>query len=190
MTLKRVLHYAHELMTDVLTMGDIAIDGTCGNGHDTLLISQLVGETGHIYGFDIQDEAIFNTKQRLIDHQAIEQTTLIHDSHATIEQHIPIEHLTRLKAAIFNLGYLPGSDKSVITEANHTLSSIQSILSYLQKGGLVVLVVYYGHPGGEEEKTALLDYVSHLDQRQYNVLQYGFINQRNQPPFILAIEKK
>ncbi|WP_176142418.1 tRNA (mnm(5)s(2)U34)-methyltransferase [Halobacillus hunanensis] len=190
MILKRALHYAHELMADVLTTGDVAIDGTCGNGHDTQFISQLVGQSGYIYGFDVQEEAITNTKQRLIDHQLIEQTTLIHDSHAAIEQHIPDDHLRRLKAAIFNLGYLPGSDKSVITEADHTLSSIQSILSYIQKGGLVVLVVYYGHPGGEEEKTALLNYVSRLDQRHYNVLQHGFINQRNQPPFILAIEKK
>ncbi|UOQ94193.1 methyltransferase domain-containing protein [Halobacillus shinanisalinarum] len=177
-------------MSDALTLGDTAIDGTCGNGHDTLLLSQLVGENGHVYGFDIQETAIQNTRQRLKDNHADKQTTLVLDSHSSIEQHIPDQHLTRLKAAIFNLGYLPGSDKSVITEADQTLKSVQTILHDLQKEGLIVLVVYYGHPGGEEEKTALLEYVSNLDQRQHNVLQYGFINQRNQPPFIIAIEKK
>ncbi|MCP3033365.1 class I SAM-dependent methyltransferase [Halobacillus sp. A1] len=190
MKLKRVLQYAHELMENALQEGDIAIDATCGNGHDTSHLCNLVGTKGHVYAFDIQSQAVDNTKKRLKENQVEERATLIQQSHHKIEDHVPYSHLNKLQGAIFNLGYLPGGDKAVITQPDHTIESVTSILHYLQPGGLVVLVVYHGHPGGEEEKTALLELVKGLAQKDYSVLQYGFINQKNNPPFIVAIEKK
>ncbi|MFC7063908.1 class I SAM-dependent methyltransferase [Halobacillus seohaensis] len=190
MKLKRVLQYAHELMRETLKDGDIAIDATCGNGHDTLFLSQLIGKTGHVYAYDIQEQAIKNTSERLNENNLHTRATLFQESHDMIEATIPREHLEKLQGAIFNLGYLPGSDKSIVTTPEQTTESVQTILNFLQPSGLVVLVVYYGHPGGEKEKHALLQYVERLDQKSFNVLQYGFINQKNSPPFIVAIEKK
>ncbi|WP_431804449.1 class I SAM-dependent methyltransferase [Halobacillus andaensis] len=184
------MQYAHDLMEDTLTEGDIAIDGTCGNGHDTLHLCKLVGSSGHVYGYDIQKQAVNNTIARLEADLLSERATIFQQSHDQIGSTIPHKDLSRLKAAIFNLGYLPGSDKSIITTPEGTLRSIKSILEHLQPGGLIVLVVYHGHPGGREEKDEVLQFVTSLEQNSYSVLQYGFINQKNSPPFVLAIEKK
>ncbi|HLR62707.1 MAG TPA: class I SAM-dependent methyltransferase [Lentibacillus sp.] len=187
--IKGIIHYAHHLMKEAVNQGDTVIDATCGNGHDTLFLSRLVGESGHVFGFDIQEQAIANTKYRL-DQNNRTNTTVIKDSHSNFVHHIPIDKLTRLGGAIFNLGYLPGSDKSVITRSETTILAIEGILSHLKQNGIVVLVVYHGHEGGDLEREQLMRYVRLLDQKQYHVLYYGFINQKNDPPFILAIQKK
>lgn len=176
-------------MENVINDGDIAIDATCGNGHDTLFLTGLVGEKGYVYSFDIQEQAIIKTRERLKKHQAEERVTLVQDSHAQLAKYISQVHQSQIKGAIFNLGYLPGSDKTVVTTPKETLSSIEQLLSFLQQGGIIVLVIYHGHAGGKQEKDALMEYVASLDQKSFKVLQYSFINQRNTPPFIIAIEK-
>ncbi|MBM7554763.1 class I SAM-dependent methyltransferase [Thalassobacillus pellis] len=188
MTLERVLDFAHNLLKTTLKQGDVAIDATCGNGHDTLLLSKLVGGDGHIYSFDIQEKAIDTTRKRL-DDSGVTNTTLIHDSHDQISNYLPKEHFSGLKGAIFNLGYLPGSDKNIITKPNTTIEALDQLLTFIQPGGIVVLVVYHGHHGGKTEKDALIEYVTGLDQQGWHVLQYNFINQKNDPPFVIAIEK-
>ncbi|KHE72048.1 class I SAM-dependent methyltransferase [Halobacillus sp. BBL2006] len=190
MILKRILDYSHTLMEQSLNKGDIAIDATCGNGHDTFFLAELVGEEGHVYGFDIQLKAIQNTEKRLIENSIEHRVTLNHDSHSRIKEVIPEAHQQNIQAAIFNLGYLPGSDKQVVTTPDETITSVDKLLTLLKQGGLIVLVVYHGHPGGKEEKAALMEYVTSLDQKNFRVLQYGFINQKNSPPFIIAIEKQ
>ncbi|MFD1020568.1 class I SAM-dependent methyltransferase [Thalassobacillus hwangdonensis] len=185
----KILEYSHQLLAEVIKRGDVVVDGTCGNGHDTLFLSELVGPSGVVYGFDIQEEAIENTKEKL-NNASFSNVQLFHDSHAKADTLITEDHALRMKGAIFNLGYLPGSDKSIVTTPDSTLTALQSLLYMLQSGGRIVLVVYHGHEGGTEEKDALLEMVENLDQKHYDVLQYGFINQRNAPPFIIAIEKK
>lgn len=41
------------------------IDLTCGNGYDTLFLSNLAGISGCVKAFDIQEEAIERTKKLL-----------------------------------------------------------------------------------------------------------------------------
>lgn len=48
----------------------------------------------------------------------------------------------------FNLGYLPGGDKTLITEPHTTLKALNVAKDILTPGGLISLVVYVGHPGG------------------------------------------
>ncbi|WP_339233554.1 class I SAM-dependent methyltransferase [Oceanobacillus sp. FSL W7-1281] len=184
--LLNVLTCAHTLLKESLKEGDTAIDATCGNGHDTLLLSQTVGPSGKVYGFDIQEQAIQNTKETLYKN-GCHNVSLIQDSHEKIHSNIKEDIFG---GAIFNLGYLPKSDKSIVTKAPSTIASIEAILEKLKTNGLVVLVIYYGHPGGEEEKEAVLSYASQLNQKEYQVLRYQFINQQNQAPFLIAIEKK
>ncbi|ALX48430.1 tRNA (mnm(5)s(2)U34)-methyltransferase [Lentibacillus amyloliquefaciens] len=187
--IKGIINYSHYLMEEAVKKGDTVIDATCGNGHDTIFLSQLVGEDGHVFGFDIQEQAILNTKARLVRNK-LTNATVINDSHSNFMHHMPVDKLTRLGGAIFNLGYLPGSDKSVITHSESTILAIEGIISHLKQNGIVVLVVYHGHEGGEEEREQLMKYVRLLDQKLYHVLCYGFINQKNDPPFILAIQKR
>lgn len=185
--LKGILNYAHYLLEESIEEGETVIDATCGNGNDTLFLSNLVGESGNVLAFDIQEQAIAVTKQVLLKNQKT-NVTLIHDSHENVKSYLPKN--SQVGGAIFNLGYLPRSDKKVITKPKSTIQAMDAIIDLLKKNGLIVLVVYHGHDGGEEEKEAIIKHVLHLDQKYFNVLQYGFINQKNNPPFIIAIQKK
>lgn len=187
--LKGILNYAHHLLEESVNEGEIVIDATCGNGNDTLFLSKLVGNEGHVLAFDIQEQAIQNTAQ-LISDNGFDNVSVIHDSHAHIEKYLPKNMNKPIAGAIFNLGYLPKSDKTIITEGQSTITAVDTILDHLKKDGLVVIVVYHGHEGGKSEKELVLKHVVHLDQKEYSVLKYGFINQKNNPPFIVAIQKR
>ncbi|WLR50300.1 class I SAM-dependent methyltransferase [Bacillus tianshenii] len=190
MILKRVLPYTHSLLRSALNEGDIAVDCTAGNGHDTQLLAEAVGATGKVFAFDIQQEAIHNTHKRLDDASLLERVELIHGSHSTMNDHIPETYNGKVKAAVFNLGYLPGGDKEVVTTADSTIHAIQHLLNILCPGGIIAIVIYHGHPGGKVEKDAVLQYASQLDQKDVDVMQYQYINQKNNPPFLVALQKK
>ncbi|WP_047979681.1 tRNA (mnm(5)s(2)U34)-methyltransferase [Ornithinibacillus contaminans] len=187
--MKSILKYSHYLLEEIIKPGETVIDATCGNGNDTLFLSGLVGETGEVIAFDIQEQAIDNTDQLLMENHC-SNVSLVLDSHANVENYLSKDLEGKIGGAIFNLGYLPKSDKSIITQAESTVKAIDTILGYLKHEGRIILVVYYGHEGGEDEKNAILKHVMSLDQKQYSVLQYGFINQKNNPPFIIGIQKK
>ena len=187
MKLANALTYSHTLLSQTVERGDYVIDATVGNGHDTEFLSQLVGPKGHVLGFDVQAAAITATTQRLAKAQ-LNNTELILAGHENVEQYLPVNQ--SVGGAIFNLGYLPGADKDVITHGATTLAAINAILPHLKRNGLLVLVVYYGHPGGQDEVNQLLTFAQALPQKEYHVLQYQFINQVNQPPYIIAIQKR
>lgn len=187
MMLHSAMRYSHTLLSDILSKGDIAVDATVGNGHDTLFLSQKVKDEGHVYGFDIQQLAIDNTKKRLDNHQC-HNVTLFHTGHENIGHYL--DDTIQINGAIFNLGYLPSSDKSIITLFETTKQAIDWIINHLAPKGRCVLVLYYGHPGGNEEKEAVINYCATLPQDQFQVMTYQFINQRNCPPICLCIEKK
>jgi len=183
MKLERVIPYVKTLLQSTVSPGDTVIDATAGNGHDTLFLAQLVGPTGHVYAFDVQKSAIQSTELRL--GELLNHATVIQAGHEWISNYVTEE----ISAAVFNLGYLPGSDHEVITRPVTTIKAIESCLHLLKVGGLVVLVVYHGHEGGDVERDLLLDYLKSLPQSYVHVLKYEFINQQNHPPFVLAIEK-
>ena len=185
----KILPFAQFLLQSALEPGDIAIDGTAGNGHDTAYLANIVGETGHVYGFDIQSEAIENTKEKLRSENLLQQCTLIQTGHEHVKAYVSEQQYGQVKAAIFNLGYLPGGDKSIVTGAKSTIAAIEQLLEIMAPKGIIVLVIYHGHTGGASERDAVLDYATSLPQDKAHVLQYGFINQVNHPPFIVAIEK-
>lgn len=185
MKLQRVLQYAKFLLAESIEEGEIAVDATAGNGHDTLYLAEIVGENGHIYSFDIQQEAIDATTNRLIDHQLDKRATVILDGH----QHVAKYVTETIAGAVFNLGYLPGANHEIITTGETTIQAIESLLSLLKLNGIIVLVIYHGHEGGKTERDAVLNYVSNLPQKYFQVLKYEFLNQKNDPPFIVAIEK-
>lgn len=110
--------------------------------------------------------------------------------HAATDDLLTSKGITKIGGAIFNLGYLPGTSKEIVTKPESTLKALSSLLSRLKINGIIVLVVYYGHPGGTDEKEAVLHFCQQLDQKAYHVLQYSFINQKNNPPFLIAVEKR
>ncbi len=188
MKLDRILPYARLLLEKALTPGDVAIDGTMGNGHDTLFLAKLVGETGHVYSIDIQESALEQTRARLEENGKSSNVTLIHTGHEHVKSRIPDG--TEIAGAIFNLGYLPGGDKEIITTAPTTISSVEQILEMMKPEGIIVLVIYHGHPGGDIERDEILRFARAIPQDTAHVLEYKFLNQQNNPPFIVAIEKR
>jgi predicted methyltransferase len=190
MILERVLPFARNLLSATVKHGDIAIDATLGNGHDTLFLAQLVGENGRVYGFDIQEDAIFNTRERLETHNLQERVTLFKQGHETVSNVIPPVHYGRVKGAVFNLGYLPGGDKTIVTRPKTTIKAIEGLLDALAPEGIIVLVIYHGHREGAVERDYILRYVERLDQNYVHVLRYQFMNGINNPPFIIALEKR
>lgn len=190
MKLDGILPFARQLLEKAVSSGDIAVDATVGNGHDTAFLAGLVGKTGIVYGFDIQEQAITKTKMRLEEQMLLEQVTLFQKGHEEVQISIPDAHHGQIKGAIFNLGYLPGGDKHIVTTPKTTISAIEQLLEMMAPEGIIVLVIYHGHEEGAFERDALLKYVLQLDQKKAHVLQYQFINQQNNPPFIIAIEKR
>lgn len=186
--LEKAIEYSHQLLKRIVQEGDTVIDATVGNGKDTLFLATLVGKNGTVIGFDIQDKAIQHTYEKLQEVELQSQVELHQIGHEHVELFLPKEEL--ISAAIFNLGYLPGGNKEITTEKETTLKSVSAILPSLKIGGFLLLVVYSGHSDGMLEKEALLNYVKELDQSKYTVLLYQFINQKNTPPFLIAIEKR
>ncbi|MDM8214271.1 class I SAM-dependent methyltransferase [Enterococcus hirae] len=185
--MKNSLAFSHQLIEEVITPGDTVLDGTAGNGHDTLFLAQLVGSRGCVYAFDLQEKAITHTKMLLEAHGAASQVHLFQRSHAELGQVIAPD--SPIKGALFNLGYLPGGDKTIITKKESTLTAIRAVLPRLARGGRCVIVLYWGHPGGKEEKEAVLAFAAALPQAHYQAAVYQFINQRHTPPLLLCIEK-
>ena len=177
----RPLELAHHLLAEIIVKDDVVVDATMGQGFDTVF---LAGLSDAVVAFDVQDLALEMTEKRLAENKR--QAKLILDGHENVGQYID----QQIKAAIFNLGYLPKSDKQVITQAETTLDALTQLLEMLVKGGRIALMIYYGHAGGLEERDAVLAFVSGLPQREFQVMRYGGINQANHPPFLVMIEKR
>ena len=188
MKLDRILPFARILLEKAIKPGDIAIDCTMGNGHDTVFLANLTGPDGHVYSFDIQQSALLKTKEKLIANQLEERVTLVLAGHERLREFVPSNK--PITGAIFNLGYLPGGDKEIITTAPTTIQAIEQLLDIMEPEGIIVLVIYHGHPGGDLERDALIKFVTDLPQDTAHVLEYRFMNQQNNPPFIIAIEKR
>lgn len=186
--LQTALHFSHSLLEEILQPGDHVIDATMGNGYDTVFMAEKIGKTGHVYSFDIQKEALLSTKSKLTEQDLLDRTSLFLQGHETLGT--VVDEAQPIKAGIFNLGYLPKSDKSVITLPETTHTAMEEILKRLVSRGRMILVVYYGHDGGEKELDMVQDYCQSLPQEKYNVLKYQFINQKNNPPILYCVEKK
>ena len=176
----RPLQMAHAFLEEVVTDEDIVVDATMGNGYDTLFLAQLAKK---VYAFDIQEQAIEQTTKRLAEAK-LDNVELLLTGHENVDQYVE-----SIKAAIFNLGYLPSADKSVITQPHTTIQALEKLCQRLVIGGRIAIMIYYGHEGGDVERDAVLDFVSQLPQQEFTVALYKTINQINQPPFLVMIEK-
>ncbi|MBP3040101.1 methyltransferase domain-containing protein [Bacillaceae bacterium Marseille-Q3522] len=190
MKLDGILPFARVLLEKAVTPGDMVVDATVGNGHDTLFLAKLVGKNGQVFGFDIQEEAIKNSQNKLRHHGVDGRVRFSSLGHEHIIDVLPPQTHGKITAAVFNLGYLPGGNKAIVTRPQTTIQAIEQLISLMAPEGIIVVVIYHGHAEGAKERDALLTYVKQLDQKKAHVLQYQFINQINQPPFIIAIEKR
>lgn len=182
----RLTEIAHTEVAAVLKPGHLAIDTTAGNGHDTVKLAIQVGPEGRVWAFDVQDSAIASTRTRLDRFGVANQVTLITDSHANLINHIPSEHHGDIRVVMANLGYLPGSGSGIITGAESTLVMLTSALKLLHPAGIISLLVYPGHVGGDIESDAVLDWIKRHDE--LSVTYHGEPRSTNRSPWLALIK--
>lgn len=184
--LKSSRFLAADYLRRFLLPGDIAIDATMGNGHDTQMLCELVGETGHVYAFDVQEQAVTNTHARLREMGLLERATLIHAGHQLMAEYVqgPVQAVT------FNLGWLSGAGKQVRTLWGTTRIAVHSALDLLENGGICVICVYPGHKEGDVERMELGEMLSGLRPQEFNVLHHRFINAGPGAPECFLIQKQ
>lgn len=200
---------------DVIVSDVVAIDATCGNGHDTLWLVELCDR---VYAFDIQLAAIEATEKLLSDRKMSCRISKLQDTDEVkaaafaadtdeksenhcgrkckvemiCDTHENMKNYVKDKAAVivFNLGYLPNGDKSVATTAESTLNALNASLELLRVNGLLCVTMYQGHEAGEKEREAVLKWAKTLDKSVYHCVHTDMINQPNCPPEILLVTKK
>ena len=184
------VEYCQHLLRRQVRPGDLAVDATAGNGHDTHFLTQLTSPGGRVFSFDVQPQAIAATKLLLQKNGVPESCyRLLPVCHTAMEEQLPEESKGRIAAVIFNLGYLPGGNKSIVTRTDTTLAAVRTALTVLRPGGLLLLVLYPGHTEGAVEAQALHQFAAGLPPGQWQVTEYRTLNARKAPPAVLAIEK-
>ncbi len=183
--LRNARHLAADYMMRSIREGDVVVDATMGNGKDTLFLCGLVGESGHVYAFDVQQEAVERTRERVAEAGYAARTTLLLAGHETMAQHVrgPVQ------AIMFNLGWLPGAEHAVTTKTDTTLAAVRAAAELIAPGGIVTVCVYPGHEEGERELKALRAFAAALDVRRFNVLHHCFVNASSQTPQMILIQK-
>ena len=168
-----------------LKEGDIAVDFTMGNGHDTEFLSKTVGESGHVYAFDIQEQALSSTADNLKNAGCPNNYSLILDSHHNVKNYVDVP----IKAGMFNLGYLPGGNKKITTMRETTMPAIEAAISLLDRDGILLIAVYPGHAEGDAEGKMIAEYLSTLVRFQYCATRINILNSPTSPYFYV-IEAK
>ncbi len=179
------LRVAHEFLRQRVPAGGFCIDATAGRGNDTAFLCSLVGESGRVIAFDIQQEAVDSTRALLQERGLSAEVFL--DSHSHMERYTGPESVD---AIVFNFGYLPRGDHRIFTRAETSIAAIEQGLRLLRPGGVMSLCIYYGGDSGFEEKNALLDYLRTIDGKAFTVLVTEFWNRPNNPPIPAFILKE
>lgn len=196
-TLTKIVSWSHDLLEEIVAPGDLVVDLTAGNGHDTLMLWQLVGDGGQVVAFDIQDQALQATEQRLRDagvaaRRVAEEKTLtsgsgvnlVATSHAELDRYL----FAAPKAIVANLGYLPGGDQQLITRPETTLIALRKSCDLLAPGGRLTVVIYPGHDGGREEAEQVDEFFRTLPEQEFDVLCLR-VGNRPQAPYLQVAEK-
>ena len=181
----RLLDLQKQFILAHLKEGDTAVDFTMGNGHDTEFLSKTVGERGKVYAFDIQEAAVKSTRQNLQKAGCPENYTLIHDSHHKVRDYVE----GKIKAGMFNLGYLPGGDKNITTMRETTMPAIEAAISLLDRDAILCVAIYPGHEEGDLEGKMVTEYLSSLDRFTYSIAQIKIINSPTSPYFMIVETK-
>ncbi len=168
-------------ITQHLHEGDVAVDYTMGNGHDTEFLSKTVGESGKVYAFDIQLAALNSTAKNLAAAGCPDNYTLFCASHHRVKEFVT----EKVKAGMFNLGYLPGSDKKITTMRDTTLAAIDAAIELMDKDAIILIAVYPGHAEGDIEGQLVGEKLSKLDRKQYTVACFKMVNSPTSPFFYI-----
>lgn len=182
----QITQWCHHFIKEHVRPGNLCIDATMGNGHDTKLLCELVGKEGQVLAFDIQEIALINTQKKLQEAKVENNYRLILDSHINMHHYAQEDSVDCI---VFNFGYLPGGDHLLATKASTSIEAINHGLTLLKKGGLMSLCIYSGGDSGFEERDSLFSYLKELDSGKYLVILSSYYNRPNHPPIPVLIRK-
>ena len=181
---RNTLGIVHEALRRHVKSGAVCIDATAGKGRDTALLCRLAGPEGTVLAFDIQADAVRQTKELLAQEGLCAQ--VYQESHANMGRFAAEESVD---AIVFNFGRLPGGDPHIFTVAESSIAAIDAGLALLKRGGLMAIALYYGKENGYGERDAILAHLRTLDDRRYSVLSCDWANRKNDPPLPVFIWK-
>jgi hypothetical protein len=182
----RPTELAQAWVREILCLGDHVVDATLGNGHDALFLTHCVGATGKVIGFDIQAVALVASTKLMEDHGIARACYEWHQvSHALMTECIQYP----VKAVMFNLGYLPGADHTLITVVDQTIAGLQAATKIVKDDGIITVVCYPGHLGGEEEMMAVREWACSLGD-DWHVVHYEKWATRKKAPALVALQRK
>lgn len=181
------IDYSHAIWEKILEEKDIAIDATCGNGKDSLKLALLLEKKeGLLFCLDIQEKALDATKELL--QKAV--PSFYPSIQFILGSHEILPKVSKLKLVVYNLGYLPGADKSITTKTQSTLKSIYQALELLSPGGLICITCYPGHSEGKKEEEELTQFLSSLDPKYWSFTMTRWENRKAAPSLILLQKNK
>jgi len=158
----------HQVLAGSVHQGDLTVDGTLGNGQDTVFLAERVGPPGHVYAFDIQPLAIRRASERLQETGLADRVTMFQRGHDRLIESLPREIHGSVAAVVFNLGFLPGSDRRIVTKAETTVAAVRQACEVIRPGGVVAIVAYANHSGGAEELAAVIGTIQALPADRFH----------------------
>eukprot|EP00884_Botryococcus_braunii_P007729 jgi/Botrbrau1/16958/Bobra.49_2s0021.1 len=183
----RLTAVAHALWGQFVRAGDRVVDATAGNGADALFLARAVGPSGHLTIIDIQEDAVRSTRSVLEDSDEgqrglLPSLSFVVGCHSRLE-----EHVQEATLVCFNLGYLPGwGRKGLVTRADTTLAALQAVSRVLRPGGIISVLAYHTHPGGEEEYEAVKDFMAGLPTSHWTTFEQRLVNRPAAPILLVA----
>lgn len=174
----------HNILSEYIGPGDVAIDATCGNGNDTLFLARAVGESGHVFAFDVQAMAIMNTEMLMME-EGYNNVTCINESNDKIDLYVT----GKPNIIMYNLGYLPGGDHSTTTQTDVTVASIRRGIGMIETHGVVSIITYPGHEEGAREAAAVEELLRELPSRYYEVLTIKQTNRSETTPVLHLVSR-
>jgi len=175
---------AHKTILPYLSKQSISIDATMGNGHDTLFLAK---NSRKVYAFDIQESALKATRQRLESSHCIDRVSLIHAGHETMNQHI--SRAEKADAILFNLGYLPHADSAIITDKLNTITALNQALILLNEQGIISILAYPGHSGGQSELQAIIHWYQQLHKQGFAISIIRSMHEKADSPRLFTIRR-
>lgn len=179
------LDVVHDFLRRQVKPGAFCIDATAGKGRDTALLCRLAGPEGRVLAFDVQQEAVTQTRA-LLNAEGLTAEVVL-DSHANMARYAAPESVDCI---VFNFGRLPGGDPKIFTTAASSIPAIDAGLSLLRPGGVMALALYYGKENGYDEKNAILAHLKSLNDRAFTVLACDWLNRKHDPPLPIFIWKE
>ena len=200
--------FQHTFWDEVLPTARVIVDATCGNGHDTAYLYIRASGEAVLHYIDIQDIALRHTEERLhriareSPGEKVEDGLRIpyDEAHSVgrpvLRAHLAshddvlariVEETGRIDLLVFNLGYLPGASRDIMTRVETVTAALEHVLAHPERIGLVTIVTYPGTERGLAEQEVLEAFLAGVSQKDFDVSVWKPLNQVNRPPQLYVV---